>query len=133
MINAMVAANTIADIAKKEGVSADRTLNFGSACYNAGMIAVIRSVAILDFERTGFNVSPSKSTKECMPNVENTLEILINTLHRLDREVFEIHSEALQELHAKEQRDYYIEGFIRGYSYLKDFITFHTDHEGDFE
>ena len=115
----MVTAHKIAEIAKSHRVSLDYALKFGAACYDAGMVEVLKGVAIEVLAREGNNIATSKYTKERRLAVEEKYKALESVLNEQEKQLLEDFTDELYALMAAEAEDHFVEGFIHGYRYLK--------------
>lgn len=118
-MSTMVTVYKIAEIAKSHRVSLDYALEFGSACYDAGMVEVLKGVAIEVLAREGNNIATSKYTKERRLAVEEKYKALESVLNEQERQLLEDFTDELYALMATEAEDHFVEGFIHGYRYLK--------------
>ncbi|AEH49824.1 MAG: hypothetical protein CW346_14675 [Bacillaceae bacterium] len=118
-MSTMVTAHKIAEIAKSHRVSLDYALTFGAACYDAGMVEVLKGVAIEVLAREGSNILASKYTKEKRSIVEEKYEALKSVLNEQERQLLEDFNDEFHDLVYAEAENYFIEGFIQGYRYLK--------------
>ncbi|KGP59364.1 hypothetical protein NP92_14510 [Anoxybacillus gonensis] len=114
-------------------VSLDYALEFGAACYDAGMVEVIREIAVQELATGGATILQSRFTNQLLKIVEEKYHKLENTLNRHERQMLKEFEEAFQEASAADAHDHYIAGFISGYRYLKNYITFHTDFKGAYD
>ncbi|NNU94695.1 hypothetical protein ETC01_16350 [Geobacillus sp. NFOSA3] len=118
-MSSMVTAHKIAEIAKSHRVSLDYALKFGAACYDAGMVEVLKGVAIEVLAREGNNIATSKYTKERRLAVEEKYKALESVLNEEEKQLLEDFNDEFQDLVYTEAENYFIEGFIHGYRYLK--------------
>ncbi|KYD12498.1 hypothetical protein [Saccharococcus caldoxylosilyticus] len=84
-MDTMVTAGKIAEIAKSHRVSLDYALKFGAACYDAGMVEVLKGVAIEVLAREGNNIATSKYTKERRLAVEEKYKALESVLNEQEK------------------------------------------------
>lgn len=120
----MVSSVKIAEMAKEKlqnPLDFHDTLQFGSACYDAGMVEVLRMIAV-KYGR-GY-VSASEETKQQELVVQRKKEELIKALNEETKQLFEEYDEAIRDLMGYEAEDHLIEGFIRGYRFLKNYTLF---------
>jgi hypothetical protein len=115
----MVTAHKIAKIAKSHRVNLDYALTFGAACYDAGMVEVLKGVAIEVLAREGNNIVTSKYTKESRLAVEEKYKALKSVLNEEEKQLLEDLNDEFQDLVSAEAENHFIEGFIHGYRYLK--------------
>jgi len=116
-MDTMVTAHKIAKIAKSHRVSLDYALEFGAACYDAGMVEVLKGVAIEVLAREGSNTS--KYTEKKRLAVEEKYEALESVLNEEEKQLLEDLNDEFQDLVSAEAENHFIEGFIHGYRYLK--------------
>lgn len=101
-------------------VSWDDAGRFGLTSYEAGMIEVLRGVAVEDFE---YGVGPIPSTKERDRFVELANQKASELGGKLDEFAYNLFLEfdqATQNAASEEAVEYFIQGFLRGYRYLKN-------------
>ncbi|EMI11261.1 DUF6809 family protein [Anoxybacillus gonensis] len=125
----MVSPIRIAEMAKKTMRNEDDfrdILEFGSACYDAGVTEVLRIVAA-KYGR-GY-VPPSKQTKQQELIVQQKKDELMKRLDEESKQLFEEYDEAIRDLMAFEAEDYLMEGFVRGYRFLKTHVLSSADSE----
>lgn len=119
----IVTANRIAELANENKVkNLDPILIFAGNCYEAGMIEILREIAEKELERfPSFKMSPytNKVTKQ----VEEKYQLLKNSLNQPQIEVLEDYDDDFHSLIAAESGDYFVEGFVHGYKYLKTEIV----------
>lgn len=124
---AMVTPNRIVEIAKDKlprTTSFDQAGSFGISCYESGMIEVLRGVAMEDLEYGMGPILMTVHTKKYVKQVIEKSEELRNTLDGPTFEIFKEFEEVQQNLLGAETSDHFIEGFIRGYRYLKNQMEF---------
>jgi hypothetical protein len=125
----MVSPIRIAEMAKKTMRNEDdfrNILEFGSACYDAGVTEVLRIVAA----KYGSDyVPPSKQTKQQELIVQQKKDELMKRLDEETKQLFEEYDEAIHNLMAFDADDHLIEGFVRGYRFLKNYIIFEVNGE----
>lgn len=96
-MSTMVTVDKIAKIAKAHRVNLDYTLEFGAACYDAGMVEVIREIAVQDLATGGATILQSRFTNQLLKIVEEKYHKLENTLNRHERQMLKEFEEAFQE------------------------------------
>lgn len=138
--NDMVSAGTIFEIAKKTSpktFNLNDSLKFAVDCYESGMIEVLRGIAYNDFESRG-PVAKSKYTKKMDAQCQEKYEELRNDLRwnaNIDdsqTDLLKKYDDSFRDLMEAEATDYYIEGFIMGYRYLKSQIEFAPNTKGEY-
>jgi hypothetical protein len=123
--------DAITTIAQQEKVSiTDDTLKIGSACFDAGAREILRHIAIVDIEKLGPLSIASNHTKRMSVECQEKYDLINTTINKIERPLLKEYDEAFHNLMAAEAHDYYIEGFIRGYAFLKYHITHRV---GEFE
>ena len=116
-------SRNIAEIAKDKlpkGVSFDHSAPFGFACYESGMIEVLRGIADEDME---YGVGAILNTPQMEKWLKLTEEKSENFRQNLDEDansLFDEFEEAFHNSAMAEVGENYIQGFIRGYRYLKN-------------
>lgn len=132
----MVDLAKVIRMAKKElpnHIKIDRILDFVIACYDSGMVEVIREIAIRDLYTGGGLVNQSKYARKMHAAAEEKYQTLESKLNEEERKLLADLDDAFNDVMAAETYDYYIEGFVRGYRYLKHHITYHTNFKGDYD
>jgi hypothetical protein len=126
MTNHFNSSAALVEIANKTKVSLnDGNLVFGMACYDAGAIEILRHIAELELTKTEFY--SSDHTKKMNRITEDKYQELLNAIHRSERPMAEAFDQAWHDYSAAEAYDYFVEGFISGYRFLKD----HIAHKGE--
>lgn len=119
----MVSINKIAKIAKKKKVSMDYTLEFGESCYEAGMIEILKGIAMNEL-----HFSPqrklSSSGEEASKILDEKYENLKNILDEDKQKVLLDYDDAFNNFSSIENTDEFIDGFIKGYRFLKNQVEF---------
>lgn len=110
----------------KETVSMDNgNLEFGTSCYEAGMIEVLTSIAVQEMDHLPYTES-SKRVKKLNKEAVEAFQALQNTLIEKEFKLLKEMDEAYNQVAAAEAEDHFIRGFISGYRYLKHVLEFHT-------
>jgi hypothetical protein len=124
---AMASPMTISDLASDSvgGVKSKRDLVLGSTCYDAGMAEVLKGVAKTVLSEKVFVTS--KQSLESIKRFDEAREAIFNTLSGEHLKLLVEFEEAYAELAGIEACDWFVEGFIEGYRYLKYSIA----HKGD--
>jgi hypothetical protein len=123
-MSSMVSPLKIAEIAKEKihnPTDFHNAIEFGSVCYDAGMVEVLRIVAA---KYSKDRVPASVQTKRQKLVVQKKKDELMNLLNEEAKQLFEEYEEAIHHLIAFETDDHLIEGFVRGYRFLKNYILF---------
>jgi hypothetical protein len=130
MVKSIATFDAITTIAQEEKVSiTDDTLKIGSACFDAGAREILRHVAIVDLE-SGDPVKCSNYTKRLSRECEEKYKVVENMLSKEGAALLKQYDDFFHDMAAGEAHDYYIEGFIRGYVFMK----YHVSHRvGAFE
>jgi predicted nucleotidyltransferase len=131
----MVNRKKVERIAKKElphHIKIDHTIDFGIACYDSGMVEVIREIAVRDLSTGGGPVNQSKYAQK-MHAIAKKISNFRKKLNEEERQFLEDFDEAFNSALAAESYDHYVEGFVRGYRYVKYYITHHTNFNGDYD
>jgi hypothetical protein len=126
----MVSPLKIAGIAKEKihhPTDFHNILEFGSVCYDAGMVEVLKIIAA-KYAR-GY-VPTSAQTKQQELVVQKKRDELIKSLNEETKQLFEEYDKAICELMACDADDHLTEGFIRGYRFLKNYNLFEGSGEG---
>lgn len=123
----MVSATTIADLAKNTlpgSISLNDSLGFATTCYESGMIDVLRGVAMEDMEYgVGFIKSTPKMEKD-LKEMEKRTEELRRVLNVDQFRLFREFIESANNVENSDAEENYIQGFLRGYRYLKNQMEF---------
>ncbi|MED4903973.1 hypothetical protein [Parageobacillus thermoglucosidasius] len=120
----MVSPFKIAAIAKENFHDPTDYLNiieFGSVCYDAGMVEVLRIVAA---KHSKERVPATVQTKQQELVVQKKKDELMKVLNEEAKQLFEEYDEAIHNLMAFDADDHLIEGFVRGYRFLNNYILF---------
>lgn len=118
----------IADTLTKP-VSMDHALELGVACFEEGMMEVLRHIAVQDLNQECGPIVMSKYSGEMTKVTEERYRALQQVLDGGERELLKRYDEAYRNLSGAEIEDYFIAGFIRGYRYLKNHFTFSPNYE----
>jgi hypothetical protein len=102
-------------------------LEFGSVCYDAGMVEVLKIVAA---KHNREYVPASVQTKQQELVVQKKKDELMKVLNEEAKQLFEEYDEAIHNLMAFDADDHLIEGFVRGYRFLKNYTLFEANGEG---
>lgn len=123
----MVSPMTISKIAGRfNNISYDYAGSFGVACYEEGMKQVIKQIARISLF-TGGPIPQSKHARKATKKLENMYQNIVKALKDNDKQTLDKLGEAYSNVMAAECEDHYIEGFIRGYQYLMNYLIFHSD------
>jgi hypothetical protein len=135
-IQYMVRPTLISETSEKNISMDNGNLQFGTSCYEAGMIEVIKGIAIQEMDHMEYRDS-SERVKRLNNEAVKAYEALANNLNGDKFEINDILNGKLidrlkemdavyNQVAAAEAEDNFIEGFIRGYRYLKHLMEFHT-------
>lgn len=127
----MVSPRRIAKIADtlKKPVSMDYGLELGVACFEEGMMEILRHVAEQDFNQDCGHILMSAYSKEMNRIAEEKYEELQSVLDCRQQGLLKQYDEAYRNLSGSEVNDYFIVGFIRGYRFLRNHIIFDQNIE----
>lgn len=127
----MVTADKIARIATDTSlkVSLDHTLHFGMACYEEGMVEVLRPIAIQDLEYGVTDIPFTRHSKKMAERAEKAYEKLEESLGEAQRELLKEYMDAANDQLGAEAGDFFVHGFLRGYRFLKNINEFNHDEE----
>ncbi|PFA66866.1 hypothetical protein CN378_12700 [Bacillus sp. AFS015802] len=121
-MNTMISTTKIAPIANKHYVSG-QDIAFGVDCYEKGMIEILRGVALAELHQSNVGVvHMSKHAKNMAMKCETEFKSLQANLSENKKQMLSDYDEQFHDLLAAETTDHFVEGFIRGYRYLKSQI-----------
>ena len=119
----IVTSGEIAEIAKNKlpkGVSFDHSAPFGFACFESGMIGVLRGIADEDMEYGAGNIPETSEMKRWLKVRDEKSESLRQNFDEDANSLFDEFEEAFHNSAMAEEGENYIQGVIRGYCYLKN-------------
>lgn len=121
--------NKIAERKLPDLIKRNHALEFGSSCYESGMVEVLRNIAFQDLVDGIEYVKTSVKTKEVEVECEERFQRLINAISEKGAELLDSYDESFSALLSSEATDHYVEGFVRGYKYLKLQLSFQDSVE----
>ncbi|OKL36235.1 hypothetical protein BLL40_11515 [Domibacillus mangrovi] len=127
----MVTTSRIADIAEETSleVSLDHTLGFGTACYDSGMVEVLRDIAAEELETLIEGVPVTVHTRELTGKTEESYQTIYNGLDQKEKELLNVFQDNFHDMLLAEAGDHFIHGFVQGYRYLKNRIVYTSGYE----
>ncbi|OKL35381.1 hypothetical protein BLL40_15810 [Domibacillus mangrovi] len=127
----MVTTSRIADIAEETSlkVSLDHTLGFGIACYDSGMVEVLRDIAMEELETLTEGVPMTVHTRELTEETEKSYQAIYNGLDQKEKELLHDFQDKFYDMLLAEVGDHFIHGFVQGYRYLKNRIAYTSGYE----
>lgn len=123
----MVSAITIADLAKNTlpgSVSLNDSLGFATTCYESGMIDVLRGVAMEDMEYGVGYVELTPKLEKDLKEMEKRSKEVERFLNEDQLRFFDEFIESANNVRNSDAEENYIQGFLRGYRYLKNQMEF---------
>lgn len=93
-------------------------MKIGEACYEAGMVEILREIALKSFGQA--QIPNSVETQEALDSTEDLYKeidshVVDPNLHELVKQLHKKHGEA----QCCSGEDHFVEGFIAGYRFLK--------------
>jgi hypothetical protein len=119
----MAAPSTIAEIAKENLPPQNEKgdiLKFGSECFDAGIIEILKQIANSEINKRDF--LKSKYTRERLVETKEKYQTLLNTFNERERTLIKDFDDSWNDYRTAEAYDCYVEGFIDGYRWLKSYI-----------
>jgi hypothetical protein len=127
--DAMVSYSTIIEIAKKSNTSVNgENAILASECYDAGMAEILKEIAE-NLLFTDTDIMASKSSVKAGIKVDEAKKALLCSLGSNSHELVKDFEESFQDLMGIEVGDWFVEGFVRGYRYLKHSIAHKIERE----
>lgn len=129
----MVTPTEIAEISNKTlplAVSFDDAVSFGVTCYETGMIEVLRGIAQEDMEYGLGCILNTPRMEKDLKLVEEKSEELRQKLDEEELRLLNEFEEALSYSSMSEVEENFIQGFIRGYRYLKNQMKYRGGRNG---
>lgn len=130
-IQHMVCPSKIAKTAKNKVSMDNGNLVFGTHCYEAGMVEVLKGIAMKELDEGDVCIETSKQVTKLNKKATEAYQALVNAVSNREVSLVKEMDEVYNLVAAAEAEDHFIEGFLRGYRYLKHIMEFHTVVEED--
>ncbi|MEC1155512.1 DUF6809 family protein [Cytobacillus horneckiae] len=129
----MVHGEKVYELAESVGINGgigDKGLRIGTACYDAGMISILRLFAekqIVEDDPSTFK--ESDMTKSLAVTTQEKFDKLFKTLDEEQQKMFLEYEDEQTSYLGCSREDYYIQGFISGFRFLMREIKYGTGDE----